>query len=124
MQTKLARRSQMSRENPVKIFTSIGHLIDKEMLKSCHNAMDSTKAKGIDGVSKADYKEHLDENQARLVDRLKKKVYHPQPARWVEIPKDNGKTRPLNIYCYEGKLVQEVLHRRREYKLNNIKSKN
>ena len=62
METKLARISQMSRENPTMIFTSIGHLINKDMLKSCHNAMDGDKAKGIDGVSKADYEEHLDEN--------------------------------------------------------------
>ena len=111
MQTKLARISQMSRENPTMIFTSIGHLIDKEMLKSCHEAMDGTKAKGIDGVSKADYEEHLDENLDNLVDRLKRKAYHPHPARRVEIPKDNGKTRPLSIYCYEDKLVQEALRR-------------
>ncbi len=111
MQTKLARISQMSRKNPTMIFTSIGHLIDKEMLKSCHEAMDGTKAKGIDGVSKADYEEHLDENLDKLVDRLKRKAYHPQPARRVEIPKDNGKTRPLSIYCYEDKLIQEALRR-------------
>ena len=68
METKLARISQMSRENPTTIFTSIGHLINKEMLRSCHEAMDGDKAKGIDGVSKADYEEHLDENLDRLVD--------------------------------------------------------
>ena len=111
MQTKLARISQMSCENPKMIFTSIGHLINKEMLKSCHEAMDGTKAKGIDGVSKADYEEHLDENLDKLVDRMKRKAYHPQPARRVEIPQDNGKTRPLSIYCYEDKLVQEALRR-------------
>jgi group II intron reverse transcriptase/maturase len=111
METKLARISQMSRENPTMIFTSIGHLINKEMLRSCHEAMDGDKAKGIDGVSKADYEEHLDENLDKLVDRLKRKAYHPQPARRVEIPKDNGKTRPLSIYCYEDKLVQEALKR-------------
>lgn len=29
----------------------------------------------------------------------------------MEIPKDNGKTRLLSIYCYEDKLVQEALRR-------------
>ncbi len=111
METKLARISQMSRENPTMIFTSIGHLINKEMLKSCHEAMDGTKAKGIDGVSKADYEEHLDGNLDKLVDRLIRKAYHPRPARRIEIPKDNGKMRPLSIYCYEDKLVQEALKR-------------
>lgn len=35
----------------------------------------------------------------------------PKSAGRVEIPKDNGKTRPLSIYCYEDKLVQEALRR-------------
>ena len=38
METKLERISQLSRENPNMVFTSIGHLINKEMLKSCHEA--------------------------------------------------------------------------------------
>lgn len=111
METKLERISLMSRENPKMIFTSIGHLINKEMLKSCHETMDGTKAKGIDGVSKEDYEKNLDNNLDDLIDRMKRKAYHPQPARRVEIPKDNGKTRPLSIYCYEDKLVQEALKR-------------
>lgn len=111
METKLARISQLSSENPEMVFTSIGHLIDKEMLKRCHNAMEKDKAVGIDGVNKETYEANLDENLENLVERLKKKSYKPQPARRVEIPKDNGKTRPLNIYCYEDKLVQEALRR-------------
>ena len=111
METKLERITQMSRENPTMVFTSIGHLINKEMLKSCHEDMDGTKAKGIDGVSKEEYEKNLDENLDKLIDRMKRKAYHPQPARRVEIPKDNGKTRPLSIYCYEDKLVQEALKR-------------
>ena len=44
METKLERISQLSRENPNMVFTSIGHLINKEMLKSCHEVMDEEKA--------------------------------------------------------------------------------
>ena len=36
METKLARISQLSKENPDMVFTSLGHLINQEMLKSCH----------------------------------------------------------------------------------------
>lgn len=109
MGTKLERISQLSTENPEMVFTSIGHLINKELLKKCHEKMEGNKAVGIDGVTKEEYGKNLEENLDRLVERLKKKSYKPQPARLVEIPKDNGKTRPLSIYCYEDKLVQEAL---------------
>ncbi len=111
METKLARISQLSSENPDMVFTSIGHLIGKEMLKDCHRKMDGDKAVGIDGVTKEEYGRKLEENLEKLVERLKKKSYKPRPARRVEIPKENGKTRPLSIYCYEDKLVQEALRR-------------
>ena len=36
METKLARISQLSKQNPNMVFTSIGHLINEEMLKECY----------------------------------------------------------------------------------------
>ena len=111
MGTKLERISQLSSENPDMVFSSIGHLINKELLRQCHEEMDGDKAVGIDGVTKENYGMELDENLDRLVERLKSRAYKPQPARRVEIPKDNGKTRPLSIYCYEDKLVQDALKR-------------
>ena len=111
METKLARISHLSSEHPDMVFTSIGHLINKELLKECHEKMEGEKAVGIDGVSKEEYGRNLEENLENLVGRLKQKFYRPQPARRVEIPKENGKTRPLSIYSYEDKLVQEALRR-------------
>ena len=111
METKLARISQMSAENPDMVFTSLYHLINCEMLRDCHNKMDGTKAVGVDGITKEEYEKNLENNLEDLQERLKRKAYKPKPARRVEIPKDNGKTRPLSIYCYEDKLVQEALKR-------------
>lgn len=74
------------------------------MLKKCHETMQKDKATGIDGITKEEYGKHLEENLEKLVERLKNRSYKPKPARRVEIPKPNGKTRPLSIYCYEDKL--------------------
>ena len=52
MGTKLERISQLSRETPNMVFTSIGHLINKELLRECYEKMDGNKAVGIDGVTK------------------------------------------------------------------------
>lgn len=111
METKLERISQLSKENPDMVFTSIGHLINRELLRDCHEKMDGKKAIGIDGITKEEYGRNLEENLENLEGRLRKKSYKPQPARIVEIPKDNGKMRPISIYCYEDKLVQEALRR-------------
>ena len=62
METKLARISQLSKENPDMVFTSLGHLINKEMLENGHAQMDGTKAVGIDGVTKEEYGRNLEEN--------------------------------------------------------------
>ena len=99
MATKLERIAQLSKENPNMVFTSIGHLINKEMLMDCHRKMDGNKAVGIDGVTKEEYEKNLEANLDNLVSRLKQHSYKPKPARRVEIPKDDGKTRPLSIYC-------------------------
>ena len=111
MATKLERIAQLSKENPNMVFTSIGHLINKDMLMDCHRKMDGNKAVGIDGVTKEEYEKNLEDNLDNLVSRLKQHSYKPKPARRVEIPKDDGKTRPLSIYCYEDKLIQEALKR-------------
>lgn len=109
MTTKLARISELSKQNPEMKFNSIGHLIDYDLLKACHSKMDGSKAVGIDGMSKDEYDCNLDDNLKRLVKRLRNKRYRPKPACRIEIPKDNGKTRTLSIYSYEDKLVQEAL---------------
>ena len=111
MLTKLARISELSATNPDMVFTSVAHLINVELLEDCHKDMDGKKAVGIDGVTKDEYNKNLKENLENLVERLKRKAYHPKPALRVEIPKDNGKMRPLSIYCYEDKLVQEAVRR-------------
>ena len=109
METNLQRITQMSENNPNMVFTSIGHLINKEMLMACHEEMNGDKAVGIDGITKEEYGRNLEGNLDDLIDRMKRKSYHPKAARRVEIPKDSGKTRPLSIYCYEDKLVQLAL---------------
>lgn len=109
METKLRRITEMSKEDAKIEFTSLYHLLNKELLFMCHKELDKNKAVGIDGVNKAAYEGKLDENLINLVLRLKNKAYKPQASLRIQIPKDNGKTRPLGIASYEDKLVQLAL---------------
>jgi RNA-directed DNA polymerase len=87
------------------------HHFTVEHLRACFEALDGTKAPGIDGVTKAMYGEHLEDNLQALHQQLRQMAYRPQPVRRVEIPKANGTTRPLGISCTEDKIVQELTRR-------------
>jgi len=109
MQTKIARITEISKANPKEVFTSIYHLINKELLLECHKELDGKKARGLDGVTKQEYGEKLEENIENLLVKLKKNAYIPTPAKRVYIPKANGKMRGLAIAIYEDKIVQLAL---------------
>lgn len=109
METKLERIASKSANTKRPEFTSLYHLINKELLMQCHKEVDGNKAVGIDEITKREYSENLEGNIENLVYRLKRKSYKPMPSLRVYIPKSNGKMRPLGIACYEDKIVQLAL---------------
>lgn len=109
MGTKLQRIAEMSQKDAGIKFSSLYHMIDKELLLECHKELDKRKAVGIDGISKEEYSENLEKNLKLLVEKLVTKSYKPSPVKRVQIPKENGKTRPLGIATYEDKIVQLAL---------------
>jgi group II intron reverse transcriptase/maturase len=76
------------------------------LLCECYQELDGKKAIGIDGVTKEAYGRKLEDNLQDLLARIRKHAYKPQASRLVEIPKEDGSTRPLAISCFEDKIVQ------------------
>lgn len=109
MTTKITRINQIAKENPNEVFTSIYHLINKELIEECFNELDGNKATGIDKITKDEYLMKKEENLEILLNKLKNKSYRPSPARKVNIPKSNGKVRGLAIANFEDKIVQLAL---------------
>lgn len=109
METKLARITEISKERPKEVFTSIYHFLNKDLLMLCHKELDGKKATGLDGITKAEYEENLEENIEQLEKELQNMSYKPSPAKRVYIPKANGKMRGLAIAIYEDKIVQMAL---------------
>jgi retron-type reverse transcriptase len=52
-------------------------------------------AAGVDGQSISDFEEDLKNNLYKVWNRLSSGSYFPPPVRRVEIPKGDGKKRPL-----------------------------
>ena len=106
VETKLARIAQISRRKPKEVFTSIYHLLNEEMLMKCHKELNGKKATGLDGITKAEYEENLEENIKELAKEIQNMSFVPSPAKRIYIPKANGKLRGLAIANYEDKIVQ------------------
>lgn len=111
METKLNKIAEIARNKPKVKFTSLYHYINKEMLLKCHTKLLGKKATGIDDVTKQEYSKDLNNNIDDLVIRLRNHSYKPKAVRLVNIPKGEGKTRPLGIPSYEDKLVQMALNK-------------
>jgi len=88
------------------------HLMSEELLRECFKGLRSEAAAGIDKMTKEMYAENLEANLSKLIDRLHRMAYKPQPVRRKYIPKPGStKQRPLGIPCFEDKLVQAGLVR-------------
>ena len=110
VETKLQRIAKKARRDPAVRFTSLFHLMNKEMLRGCFKALKGNRASGIDRITKEQYAEKLMENLDDLIGRLHRMAYIPQPVLRVYIPKAGSKKmRPLGIPALEDKLVQSAL---------------
>lgn len=66
-------------------------------------------AAGVDRQSIERFAANSDTYLSELSQALKERSYQPQPVRRVEIPKGDGKTRPLGIPTVKDRIVQTAL---------------
>ena len=108
METKLLRIAELAKSDPKMKFTSLAHLLNVQSLIQCHHELPNNKATGVNGTTKEQYGESLEENIMDLTSRLKSKSYRPVPVRRMYIPKlHSNKRRPLGIPEHEDKIVQK-----------------
>jgi group II intron reverse transcriptase/maturase len=108
--TKLERIGKVAEIRRDTVFNNIAHVVDLDLLRNSYQQLDGKKAVGIDGITKAAYGINLEDNLQDLLRRIQGNAYKPQASRIVEIPKEDGSTRPLAIACFEDKLVQHAVN--------------
>jgi group II intron reverse transcriptase/maturase len=107
--TDLQRVGQRAKQKPTEKWTNLLCHIRVSLLEEAYKSLRKSAAPGVDGVDWETYGEHLGERLTDLCDRIHRGDYHPQPVRRVEIPKGDGKTRPLGIPALEDKIVQQAV---------------
>jgi RNA-directed DNA polymerase len=68
-------------------------------------------AAGVDEQSIAQFEEDLSNNLYRIWNRMSSGSYYPPPVRRVDIPKGDGRTRPLGIPTVSDRIAQMVVQR-------------
>ena len=111
MSTALRKIADKAKLEPKLSFTSLAHILTKDFLKETWRQMNRKGAGGVDGETVEQFERNLDERVEDLVSRLKTGRYKAPPVRRVEIPKGNGKTRPLGIPTVEDRLLQRAVAR-------------
>lgn len=109
MQTSLHVIAKAAQLNKVKRFKSLYSFLNRHTLIRAYHSLNKDAAPGVDKITYEEYGENLESNVIDLERRLKEKLYHAKVIRRKDIPKDNGKTRPIGILVLEDKLVQWVV---------------
>jgi RNA-directed DNA polymerase len=109
MSPGLLKVAERAKRDPDTRFNSLAHLLDEVALERAYHRIRKNSAVGVDGITKEQYGQRLEENLRGLHERMRAKRYRHQPIRRVHIPKSPGKTRPIGISCTEDKIVQGAL---------------
>lgn len=113
MATDLTRIGEKARRDPQLGFTSrYHHITDVDNLRDCYVTLAATKATGVEGVTKAEYGQHLEATLQDLSARLTRMAYRPGPKQRRDLPKaGSAKGRPLGMSNLEDKMVEQAVKR-------------
>ena len=81
----------------------------REVWEAYNKVRANQGAAGVDGQTISDFEADLENNLYKLWNRLSSGSYFPPPVRRVDIPKSDGKTRPLGIPTVADRIAQMVV---------------
>src|SRR5258708_33570376 len=88
MSTGLRKVAVRAKREPAARFHSLAHLIDEELLARAFARLRSDAAVGVDGITKEQYRQDLQNKLGGLHERLKTMRYRPQPSRQADLTKE------------------------------------
>lgn len=93
-------------------FIHLVEIISKpENIKLAYRNIRKNSGSKTEGIDKKTIKDLNKWNEEKLIQHVQRKLswYTPQAVRRMEIPKDNGKTRPLGIPTIMDRLIQQCI---------------
>jgi len=105
----LDRVRQAARQRKKERFTALLHPVSLDLLRQAFLALKRDAAPGVDGLTGWDYEADLEPRLADRHDRVHRGTYRAQPSRRRDIPKPEGRQRPLAVAALEDKIVQKAV---------------
>ena len=93
-------------------FTKLVELIStKENILLAYRNIKNNKGSNTVGTDNEDISKYKNMNEEDFVKLIQNKLqnYYPKSVRRVEIPKPNGKKRPLGIPCIDDRIIQQCI---------------
>lgn len=105
----LDRVREVARKDREARFTALLHHVTPDRLREAYRALNPKAAPGVDEVTWEAYGHGLEAGLRDLHGRLHRGAYRAKPARRTQIPKPDGRVRPLAIAALEDKIVQRAV---------------
>ena len=107
--SKLQEIAKQAVEHPERVFTTLAHHINVELLYMAFMRTSQSSGSGVDGVTAKEYEANLSENLEELHERLKSGSYRAMPVERVWLEKPDGGQRPIGKPVLEDKIVQRAV---------------
>ncbi|MFT5875671.1 MAG: RNA-directed DNA polymerase, partial [Clostridium sp.] len=87
------------------------HISSEENILLAYRNIKKNKGSTTVGTDKLDITHYKDMNKEKFVNYIQNKFnnYSPKSVKRVEIPKSNGKSRPLGIPCMDDRIIQQCI---------------
>lgn len=108
MQTSLRGIATKAKQDEKYRFGNLYGMINKEALMIAWKNINKNSAAGIDRETAKEFRENLEENLNDMLSMLKSKKYKAKLIKRVNIPKGEGKTRPLGLPVLRDKIIQKA----------------
>jgi RNA-directed DNA polymerase len=100
---EVARKEKRAR------FTALLHHVTVQRLQDSFYALKREAAPGVDAVTWHEYETDLETKLVALHQRVHQGTYRAQPSKRADIPKADGRQRPLGLAALEDKVVQHAV---------------
>lgn len=108
MQTSLRGIAIKAKQDTAYKFGNLYGMINKQSLYEAWKNIKKNSATGIDKETASEFNKNLEENIESMLTELKNKKYKAKLIKRVNIPKGEGKFRPLGLPVLRDKIIQRA----------------